>query len=57
MQENEIAEVAAILARWNPLGLEASGRARVGGKRQDGRHDAVLDGPIEAFQFALGRRG
>jgi hypothetical protein len=29
MQEKEIAEVAAILARWNPLGLEASRRARV----------------------------
>jgi hypothetical protein len=33
---------------------EASRTARVGGKRRDGRHDAVLDGTVEAFQLALG---
>jgi len=37
--------------------LEASRRARVGGERRDGGYDAVLDGPIEAFQLALSPRG
>jgi len=37
--------------------FEASRRSRVGGKRREGGNDAILDGPVEAFQLALGPRG